>query len=80
MSDVDTSDSSGSHEDWSDSDSEEDVFVNAVRAKNKNFLETTVPQYDDVFREHFRMSRAVVNGLMERFRNSDAYKYQHESN
>ncbi|KAF2886746.1 hypothetical protein ILUMI_19427 [Ignelater luminosus] len=29
MSDVDTSDSSSSHEDWSDSDSEEDVFVNA---------------------------------------------------
>ncbi|KAF2905515.1 hypothetical protein ILUMI_00661 [Ignelater luminosus] len=76
MRDVYTSDSSSNHEDWSDSDSQEDVFVNAVRAKNENFFEITVSQYDkDVFREHFRMSRAVVNGLTARFHNSDAYKY-----
>lgn len=48
---------------------------NDVRPKNINYFEQIIPQYgDQVFLEHFRVSRHVASEIAERFAVSIYYK------
>ncbi|VEN56206.1 unnamed protein product [Callosobruchus maculatus] len=70
------SDSSSS----SSSDTDDDLMPRLVpfmlrsHPKNENYIENTVSLYSDVeFREHFRVSRKLVERLAEKLQNSDYY-------
>ncbi|KAJ8968659.1 hypothetical protein NQ314_002182, partial [Rhamnusium bicolor] len=61
----------------SESSEEDDLEMqlNAQRMKNENYLEETVTQYDEeLFFEHFRIIRAVINDIAVKFERSDLYK------
>lgn len=58
------------------SDDEEDLelLLDEIRPKNTEYLQQTIPQYsDELFLEHFRISRHVANSIADRFANSVYY-------
>ncbi|KAJ8909858.1 hypothetical protein NQ315_013895, partial [Exocentrus adspersus] len=62
IGDSDISDSETSEED------EQLIIMQEARMKNQNYLEEVVPEYsNEVFFEHFRLSREVVNTIAERY-------------
>lgn len=67
MSDFDSTSSSSDDENFLD------IFVHRNEIiRNKNFVEETVPTYsENTFKEHFRLSRPLVNRITEMFTNSD---------
>ena len=73
--------SSSSEEDmWPMFESSDDElldFPHRKRPKNENYLETTVPKYNDKeFMEHFRLSKEMAVELAGRFKSSLYYTYQ----
>lgn len=61
------------------SSSEEELFVgqNRIKTKNDDYLEITIPLYnDEEFKEHFRVSRAVASNIAERFEESEHFFHQ----
>ncbi|XP_030745914.1 putative nuclease HARBI1 [Sitophilus oryzae] len=62
----------------SSSSSSDEENLPQPRPKNENYVEQTVPQYNNtVFLEHFRVSRNVFQGIVERFRQSDQFNIGH---
>lgn len=50
------------------------LLDNDIRPKNTDYLQETVPQYsNELFMEHFRLSRQVANSIAERFADSVYY-------
>ncbi|XP_074026324.1 putative nuclease HARBI1 [Leptinotarsa decemlineata] len=61
----------------SGSDLEQEIMINEERNKNENYLEETVHQYSqEVFFEHFRLSRNTVENISERYETSPYYHRQ----
>lgn len=79
-----TSDSSSSDSDWifgsntsDDDDLLETLEHNPKRPKNEDYVEITVPLYNETeFFEHFRLRRELVEDIAHEFEQSEFYKSQ----
>nr|CAI5848815.1 unnamed protein product [Callosobruchus analis] len=61
----------------SSSDDDLELLLNHPRVKNDNYLEEIVPHYsDEVFFEHFRLSRATANSISQRYQTSPRFNDQ----
>nr|CAI5817044.1 unnamed protein product [Callosobruchus analis] len=61
----------------SSSDDDLELLLNHPRVKNENYLEEIVPHYsDEVFFEHFRLSRATANSISQRYQTSPRFNDQ----
>lgn len=67
----------------SESDDDVEIFndIVEIRQNNENYLRMIVPQYSEqVFLEHFRVSRNVIEALTASFQGSEYYKYHSGQN
>ncbi|KAJ8913781.1 hypothetical protein NQ315_002687 [Exocentrus adspersus] len=70
------SDFDGDSSDFSISDSDDDLELQEARVKNENYLEETVPAYDEEsFSKHFRVSRGVATTIAQQYEASQFYSY-----
>ncbi|KAI4464978.1 l1 transposable element-related [Holotrichia oblita] len=75
ISDNTSSDSSWSS--MSDDSSDEEFAMQQLKVRNENYCTDTIPQYtDEVFFEHFRVTRPVVEDLCEGFSQSEYFHSQ----
>ncbi|KAI4467730.1 hypothetical protein MML48_2g00014070 [Holotrichia oblita] len=78
--DYDISDNTSSDSSWSsmsDDSSDEEFAMQQLKVRNENYCTDTIPQYtDEVFFEHFRVTRPVVEDLCEGFSQSEYFHSQ----
>lgn len=66
-----------SDNDYSSDEEVVELIIDRDRPKNQNFFEETVPLYDDSeFREHFRLSRRIVERISDQYSQSVYFSYQ----